>query len=56
MRKSFQEIIVFMEERVPFNKYLGIKVDELREGFARFSVSWLRKKGNGVEKGEDHGK
>jgi len=27
-----------MEEQVPFNKYLGVKVDELREGFARFSL------------------
>ena len=38
MKKSFKEIVAFMEEQVPFNKYLGIKVDELREGFARLFI------------------
>ena len=38
MKRNFEEIVVFMEEQVPFNKYLGIKVDELREGFARLFI------------------
>jgi len=35
MDKTFEAIIRFIEEEVPFDKYLGIKVEELREGFAR---------------------
>jgi uncharacterized protein (TIGR00369 family) len=35
MNKRFEAITRFIEEEVPFDKYLGIKVDELREGFAR---------------------
>jgi len=42
MKKSFKEIVVFMEEEVPFNKYLGVKVDELREGFARFFIPFRK--------------
>ena len=32
MTKGFEDIIQFTEEEIPFNKYLGIKVDELRKG------------------------
>lgn len=38
MNKRFEAIIQFIEHEVPFDKYLGIKVDELREGFARLSI------------------
>jgi uncharacterized protein (TIGR00369 family) len=38
MNKTFEAIIQFIEEEVPFDRYLGIKVDELREGFARLSM------------------
>ncbi len=42
MKNGFEEIIVFMEEQIPFNRYLGIKVDELREGFARFFIPFRK--------------
>ena len=42
MKKNFKEIIVFMEEEIPFNKHLGIRVDELREGFARLFVPFRK--------------
>ena len=38
MEKSLEDIKEFMEEHVLFNGYLGIKVDELRQGFARFFI------------------
>ncbi len=38
MNKLFEGIIRFIEEEVPFDKYLGIKVDELREGYAKLSI------------------
>ena len=42
MQEQLGKIILFMEEEVPFNKYLGIKVDELREGFARLFVPFRK--------------
>jgi uncharacterized protein (TIGR00369 family) len=38
MDKTFETIIRFIEEEVPFDKYLGIKVDELKEGYARLHI------------------
>ena len=40
MSERFQEIIAFMEERIPFNRHLGIKIDELRKGYARFILAF----------------
>ena len=42
MEKTFEAIIRFIEEEVPFDKYLGIKVDELRKGFARLSMPFRK--------------
>ena len=36
--KDFAELIHFMEKEVPFNKQLGIKVEECRPGVARIRV------------------
>jgi len=38
MEKDLEDIRKFMEEHVPFNRHLGIQVDELRQGFARFVI------------------
>jgi uncharacterized protein (TIGR00369 family) len=38
MEKSLDEIRKFMEDQVPFNRHLGVIVDELRRGFARFLI------------------
>ncbi|GBE16055.1 hypothetical protein BMS3Abin14_02135 [bacterium BMS3Abin14] len=38
MAKDCGELVRFMEEDIPFNKLLGIKVEECREGFARVTV------------------
>jgi uncharacterized protein (TIGR00369 family) len=32
-----QQVRRFMEEAIPFNKYLGFKVDELGDGYAKLS-------------------
>jgi uncharacterized protein (TIGR00369 family) len=42
MNKDFEDIIRFIEEGVPFDKYLGIKVDELRKGFARLFIPFRK--------------
>ena len=38
MEEGLEDIRRFMEEHVPFNRHLGIQVDELRQGFARFFI------------------
>jgi len=42
MKARFQEIVAFMEELVPFNRCLGIKVDNLRKGHARFFLPFRK--------------
>ena len=42
MNKDFEDIIRFIEEGVPFDKHLGIKVDELRKGFARLFIPFRK--------------
>ena len=42
MNKGFEDIIRFIEEGVPFDKHLGIKVDELRKGFARLFIPFRK--------------
>lgn len=38
MSKDYTKLIHFMEEEVPFNKLLRMKVEECREGFARVQI------------------
>lgn len=39
-RSGFEQIREFFLERIPFNRVLGIQVDEIRKGFAAFSVPY----------------
>lgn len=38
VNKRFEVLVRFIEEEVPFDKYLGMKVEEVREGFAKLSI------------------
>lgn len=35
---TIDQVIEFMEQKVPFNRHLGIRVAEIREGFARLEL------------------
>ncbi len=38
MSKNYTKLIRFMEEEIPFNKLLKVKVEECGEGFARIRI------------------
>jgi uncharacterized protein (TIGR00369 family) len=38
MRGSMEPVIELMERRIPFNSFLGLRVDQMGAGFARFSL------------------
>lgn len=38
MQLPLEKVCAFMEQQIPFNRYLGMKVPLLREGFARFEL------------------
>ncbi len=38
MSKNYTKLIRFMEEEIPFNKLLEVKVEECGEGFARIRI------------------
>jgi len=40
VKKRLDDIVRFIEDEVPFDKYLGIKVEALGEGFARLLISF----------------
>jgi len=40
MVENFELFVEFMEKRIPFNKYLGIKVDHVEKGFARIILPY----------------
>jgi uncharacterized protein (TIGR00369 family) len=42
MNQTFEAITQIIEKEVPFDKYLGIKVDELAPGYARLSLPFQK--------------
>lgn len=40
MEAHFAELKAFMENQIPYNKHLGIIVEELREGYARLKLPY----------------
>lgn len=38
MQVPIEQVIKFMEEQIPFNRFLGLRVPALREGFARLEL------------------
>jgi uncharacterized protein (TIGR00369 family) len=40
MEAHFAELKSFMENQIPYNKHLGIIVEELREGYARLKLPY----------------
>lgn len=40
MRIPAQDMMDFVEQGIPFNSYLGLKVDAVREGFARLRLPY----------------
>lgn len=37
---AYKGLIYFLEEEIPFNKYLGLKVEKAENGFARISLPY----------------
>jgi len=37
---THEQIVQFMEQRIPFNRYLGVRVTEMRDGFARLELAF----------------
>lgn len=43
MKKRYDAIVRFMEEEIPFNKHLGIKIVEISEGYCKLTLPYQNK-------------